>query len=215
MNLDVSKFISPANWIISGMTGSGKTYWLFKLLQNKTHLFITPPKKVLYCYSVWQPLFDQMEQELGVTFLKGIPSEQDILQFAGDKGDHNLICLDDLQQDVVNNKVIEKLFTQFCHHHCISVIFINQNLFYQGKCSRTLSLNTYYTVLLKNQRNLQQISLLGRQIGKAKLLIEAYKDVIAKPFGYLILDLCPQTDTDIQIRSHIFPNESPIVVYKD
>ena len=147
-------------------------------------------------------------------YLPILSSEQDILNFAGN-GKHNLICLDDLQQEVVNNKVIEKLFTQFCHHHCVSVIFINQNLFYRGKCARTLSLNTYYTVLLKNQRNLQQISLFGKQIGKSKLLLEAYKDVISSPYGYLVLDLSPQCECDYQIRSKIFPDEQPIVVYKE
>ena len=207
------RIVHPANWIISGMTGSGKTFWVYNLLLNKKHVFIKPPVKVLYCYSIWQPLFDEMEKTLNITFYKGIPSYKDILEFSNN-GDHNMIILDDLQQEVVGDKVIEKLFTQMCHHHCISVIFINQNLFYQGKCARTLHLNTYYTVLMKNQRNVQQISTLGRQIGKTRLLVDSYNDVMKSPYGYLLLDLAPSTQDDLQIRTNIFPHEFPMVVYK-
>ena len=208
------KFVHPANWIVSGMTGSGKTVWVYNLLSNKSELFTEPPVKILYCYSIWQPLFNTMEKTLGVVFQKGIPSEEDISDFYN-SGSHNMIILDDLQQEVVNNKIVEKLFTQMCHHYCISVIFINQNLFYQGKCARSLHLNTYYTVLLKNQRNIQQISILGRQIGKAKLLIDGYTDVMRKPYGYLLLDLSPSSGENLQIRTNIFPHEFPMVVYKE
>lgn len=208
------KFVHPANWMISGMTGSGKTYWIQKLLSNKNELFVVPPVKVLYCYSIWQPLFETMETKLGVTFHKGVPSDSDIYSFANNDS-HNMIVLDDLQQEVVSSSTVEKLFTQICHHCCISVIFINQNLFYQGKCARTLHLNTYYTVLLKNHRNVQQISTLGRQIGKSDLLLQSYNDVMKEPYGYLLLDLSPNTPFDYQVRSHVFPNEFPIVVYKN
>ena len=154
-----------------------------------------------------------MESELNVIFNKGLPSKDQLKSFIENPG-HNLICLDDLQQEVVNDKQIEKLFTQNCHHKCVSVIFISQNLFYQGKCARTLHLNTYYTVLLRNQRNIQQIGILGKQIGKNKLLVEAFKDAVSRPYGYLILDLAPNTSEDLQMKTNIFPHEAPMVVYK-
>ena len=31
------KFESPSTWMISGMTGSGKTTWLYKLLQCNSY----------------------------------------------------------------------------------------------------------------------------------------------------------------------------------
>ena len=206
-------FDFPANWCVSGATGCGKTFWVYKLLQHKDSLFKSPPKVILYCYSIWQPLFDLMEKDLGVKFYKGVPTLEELMLF-GKNSDHKLICLDDLQQEVVNNKTVEKLFTQLCHHLCISVIYINQNLFYQGKCARTLHLNTAYNVLLKNQRNIEQIGILGRQIGLGKMLVEAYKDAIASPYGYLIVDLSPKATPAFQLRTHIFPDEFPIVIYK-
>ena len=46
------KFQSPSIWIMSGMTGSGKTTWLYNLLKSKDAMFEEPPKKIIYCYSI-------------------------------------------------------------------------------------------------------------------------------------------------------------------
>ena len=80
------------------------------------------------------------------------------------------------------------------HHNNLSIIYVNQNLFYQGKCARTLNLNTAYTVLLKNPRNTQKVALLVRQLGMGNVLKEAYKDATGKPFGYLVIDLSPKSE---------------------
>ena len=96
----------------------------------------------------------------------------------------------------------------------MSVLYITQNLFYQGRCSRTLHLNTSYNVLLRNHRNIQQIGILGRQVGLGKKLVEAYRDATDKPYGYLVLDVSPSSSSDLQMRTNIFPDESPVVVYK-
>ena len=153
------------------------------------------------------------KNELNDFFHEGVPSSEEILAF-GDENVHTLICLDDLKHDIVNNISIEKLFTQYCHHKCISVIFVNQNLFYQGKCSRTLNLNTMYTILLKNYRNIQQIDILGRQLGKGSLLKEANVDAISWPYVYLVLDLNPRVNDAVQLKTHVFPDEFPTIVYR-
>ena len=55
------KFESPLTWIISGMTGSGKTMWLHKHLNHKNRMFEEPPQKVTYCLC-GQKLFDDIEK---------------------------------------------------------------------------------------------------------------------------------------------------------
>ena len=88
--MDIDKFVDPANWIISGMTGSGKTFWVYTLLKHKHVLFKRPPVKILYCYSVWQSIFEKMEKNLDVVFCKGIPSSKTISEFVNNDG-HKLI----------------------------------------------------------------------------------------------------------------------------
>ena len=152
------KFQSPCTWIVSGMTGSGKTTSLYNLLKSKDTMFEEPPQKIIYCYSVWTKLFGDMEKNF--EFVQGM-SHPDKIKGIFD-GHHHLICLDDLQHKVSNSKEAEKLFTQLSHHNNLSVIYLNQNLYYQGKCARTLNLNTAYTILMRNPRNTQQVALLGR-----------------------------------------------------
>ena len=59
--------------------------------------------------------------------------------------EHHFVCLDDLQHEVANSKETEKLFTQFSRHNNLNMIYLNQNLHYQGKCACTLKLNAAYT----------------------------------------------------------------------
>ena len=58
-----------------------------------------------------------------------------------------------------------------------------------------------------------QVSTLARQMypGQNKFLVEAFKNATEKPFGYLLLDLKPDTDEKYRIRTNIFPEERQYV----
>ena len=86
-------------------------------------------------------------------------------------------------------------------------------MFQQGKSSRTIALNTWYYVLMKNMRDASQISTLGKQVfpSKGNTLVEAYQDCMKEHYGYLVLDLSPHVQDEYRMRSHIFPNEDPVV----
>jgi hypothetical protein len=89
------------------------------------------------------------------------------------------------------------------------VNFVSQNLFYKSKHNRTISLNAHYMVLFKNPRDVTQITTLSRQMfpGRGKFLVEAFKDATAKAYGYLLIDLKPDTEEKYRIRTNIFPGE--------
>ena len=207
-------FQSCSSIIVSGMTGSGKTRWTFRLLQNLVGMFNPdPPHKLMYCYGIWQPLFDEMENKIpNLTMHQGLPSQEDLDIFTADR-EHNMIILDDLMQQVVQKPDMELLFTQGSHHRCLTVIFIMQNLFQQGKCSRSIALNTWYYILMKNMRDASQISTLGKQVfpDKANMLVEVYKDCMKEDYGYLILDVSPNSQDKYRMRTHVFPKEDPVV----
>ena len=75
-----------------------------------------------------------------------------------------------------------------------------------------MSLNAHYLVIFKNPRDANQLATLARQMypGNSKFLIEAFGDATRKPYGYLLIDLKP--DTEDRIR--IFSDESQIVYVK-
>ena len=198
--------------MIAGPTGSGKTRWTFTYMKLLQHLYEVPPRKILYCYGVYQDLFEDMERQLPHFSLhQGLPTAEDVEQFAS--GQHDLIVLDDLMQDVLGSKTAELLFTQGCHHRKISVVFITQNIYGQGRSARTIALNCWYMVLFKNIRGTSQIKTLEYQLGKSKTLTAAFKDATQRPFGYLMIDLTPRGHDEYRLRTNVL-FEDDIVVYK-
>lgn len=133
-----------------------------------------------------------------------------------DTSKRNLIILDDLMSETANDKKISNLFTKGSHHKKLSVILVSQNLFHQGKESRTISLNAHYLILFKNPRDASQIAYLARQMfpEKPKYLQEAYKDATSKPYGYLFIDLKSNTPDNFRLRTQIFPGETQYAYVK-
>jgi len=76
-----------------------------------------------------------------------------------------------------------------------------------------MSLNAHYIVIFKNPRDALQVATLARQMypGQSKFLVEAFKNASEKPFGYLLLDLKPDTDEKYRVRTNIFPDETQYV----
>ena len=202
INISDYIFKSPSTIVISGSTGCGKTTFLRRLL-NETNLFSSPPQRVVYCYGVWQDVFNEM---VDVEFRSGVDIPQTTTH------QHTIIILDDLMNDVYKSKCAEDLFTKGSHHKNISVIFLVQNLFQQGRHARTIMLNTHYLVIMNNSRDSQQVKTLGRQLGMEKTVEEAYKDCMSKPYGYLVVDLSPHNSNNhIKLRTGIFFGDEQIV----
>ena len=117
--------------------------------------------------------------------------------------------------EMADSKAMSDLFTKHSHHRNISIIFILQNLFVQGKQMRNISLNAHYIFLTKSRRDLNQVKRLGQQVfGKGQYFYDAYKKcVLDKEYGYILLDLSPNTDERFRVRSNIIPDEYPVAVY--
>lgn len=207
MKINSFIFCSPCTISISGATSSGKTSFVKKLIEYKDIVFQNPPEKIIYCYGTWQPLFNDMES---VDFRQGLSIDANSLNECDDCP-HTLMVLDDLMQQVVENNEVQQLFTRGSHHKNITVIYINQNMFYQGKCSRSINLNSMYLILFKNPRDIRQISTLGSQLGMKQKLTEAYKDMSTNSFGYLLIDLSPHNESGFFLKSQVLPDEDMIV----
>ena len=120
----------------------------------------------------------------------------------------SLIVFDDLMKTVMKDNTAANLFTEGAHHRNISVVFIIQNLFFQGKQSRIISVNARYFVLLKNPWDRQQVEGFGRQVypRKSNTFPKAYNNNHERPHGYLVVDLYPTIPDSC--RPNIFPSEN-------
>ena len=195
---------------VIGATGTGKTWFVYRFLKHLDDMFVGERvSKVVYRYGVYQKLFDEMKQIIpGITFQQGLPDREEIERLEG-----GLLILDDLMSEVSNSRVIQDLFCQICHHKGVSVIYLSQNMFQGGKCSRSIALNTQVLVLMRNMRNMSQIQYLANQIfpGRARMLQEMYEDAANVPYGYLVIDMSPGAVDMLRMRTLIFPGEHTVV----
>ncbi|KAK3083888.1 hypothetical protein FSP39_004781 [Pinctada imbricata] len=69
-----------------------------------------------------------------------------------------------------------------------------------------MNLNSQYLVLIKNPRDQQQIAILASQMypGNASKLLDAYRQAIERPYGYLVVDLKQSTPESYRLQTHIF-----------
>jgi hypothetical protein len=199
--MELPKLVHPSTCLLSGPTGSGKTVFVKKLIDFK--MFNPMPTQIIYCYGSYQPLFNSMKS---VTFEEGLPSNLSSLQNA-------LIIIDDLMAELASDSRLSNLFTKGSHHRKLSVIFITQNFFHQGKEMRNIHLNSHYIILYKNPRDKSQITHLARQMfpGKVKAFQEIFQDATAPSFGYLLIDLRPETEERLRLRTGIFPSDKHYV----
>ena len=164
--------------------------------------------RIILYYSEWQNNY--LDYGKNVEFHEGLPQNQD---FANDSRP-KLVIIDDLMRDSSSGAIVD-LFTKGSHHKNISVIFISQNLFHQGRHSRDISLNSSYIVIFKNPRDKAQIQHLSRQVypENPKFLQEAYHNACSVPHGYILLDLKQSTSEECRVRSNIFPDDKFNYVY--
>ena len=201
-----TRFIAPMTMQIVGSSGSGKSFFTKRLLDHAHEMIHPPPDRILYCYSEYQSLFDEMPN---VEFHRGLSEE--LIKRENLSG-HTCLVIDDLA-DEVDEKLLERLFTKLSHHRFISVIFIVHSLFYPGlKNMRLISLNTNYLVIFKTARDQNSIAIVARQMfGKSyKYMILAYEDATSKRHGYLLVDSKDHSSGLIRLRTQIFPGELTI-----
>jgi hypothetical protein len=123
----------PFTCIVAGCTQSGKTVWVKSLLENAQTTISPAAQRIIRCYGQWQPsYFDMMRAMPGTEFNQGIPEDIDNADYL-DVSQRNLIVLDDLMAQSSKDKRIAELFTKGSHHRNLSIIYIVQNIFYQGK----------------------------------------------------------------------------------
>ena len=198
---------SPFTGIISGATGTGKSQWIMKLIKNANQIIVEPPQHIMYCYSEINPDILRLKGE-GVEIFHGIPTKE---QIEG-KPKNLLLILDDLAGDI-DAKFLESLYTKYSHHLNVSVFTVVQNLFTPKiKIARV---NCHYICLMKNPQGLLQIRTLASQLfpgGLSRYFLESYHDAVEQhAYGYLLINMKPNTNSDYRLMTNIFPGETPIM----
>ncbi|CAF4043646.1 unnamed protein product [Rotaria magnacalcarata] len=91
--------------MLIGNSGAGKTYLMLQMIRNREKLFDKPINKIVYCYSVFQPIFNDFPE---VTFHEGLIKNVEEIFPASDGDMHHILVLDDqimqMKRDVTQVK---------------------------------------------------------------------------------------------------------------
>ena len=194
--------------LVAGPTSCGKTQFVKKIIEEGEHVVNGSAKKIIWLYGEYQPAYMELSSKfLHILFIEGIP--ENLNEYIDPKF-RNLIVIDDFMSETRSDKKVTNLFTKGSHHRNFSVILLQQNLFYNGKESQTISLNAHYIVLFQNPRDNTIVTSLAKQMypGKVKFLQEAFRDATKLPYHYLFLDLKPYTDEKFRVRTCIMLSET-------
>ena len=207
----------PANILLSGSTGTGKTHIVYNLIKNKHFVCEKPYKKIFYFFSEWQNKFSDMENENLVDgFFQGMPDMTTLKKIISPgKKEETLVVFDDLMHQVT--PVTANCFSVIGSRFNTSFCFLSQVLFNNDQNYKIINTNSHYIFLTKSPRVVSQLVPLARQIAPyegGKELKEAF-DLATKDknYGYLLIDLHNKCPDNLRYKSNLFPEEFPVEVY--
>ena len=162
-----------------------------------------------------QPIYDQPIPGATVRYVKGLVSEDTLRASQAD-----IVVVDDLMTENSNDPHLHNIFTKISHHLRVTVIYITQNLYHKGQCN--LKRNAHYIFMMRNPSDKSQVATLGRQLyprRKQQLehFYESYDDATREKFGYLLIDVSPNSIEEQKLKTNIFPDKSGrirVVVYQ-
>ena len=190
--------------MVTGPSQSGKTEWTRKLLLSP--LIQPPPERILWCFGQWHPLYENLQKRIPyIEFVHGIPDYLHSSQFNGpDK--RNLIILNDLMTEAKCDQRIVDLFTKGSHHRNISIVYLTQNVFPQGKACRDIALNMQYLALFNNPIDILHVTTLAKRIylSTSAIFMKGFEEATSHPYGYLVVDLKSSTSEQDRLRTDIF-----------
>ena len=101
---------------------------------------------------------------------------------------------------------MSNIFTKGSDQRNITVVYIFQNVFEEGKVHRTISLNSQYIVVFKNPRDEGQMRSLAQQVfpSNVKYFMDGFREATQKDHDYLLLDPHPLSPDRLRVRSKIF-----------
>lgn len=194
------KFYANSNILVMGATSSGKTTTVLEIIKQR---LIDPfPQHLIYLYGAKQSFMETWNKDKNnpkIEFVCGLQLE--ILdKFTGPK----LLVIDDLC--LSQNKDLTNHFIRGSHHLQTTTIYISHSIFINDDNYRMMSNNCQYMLIMRNKRNLAQLTRLARQILGSDYLrvLEAYEYNKNNQFGFVLLSFHPKVPEELWVLADYF-----------
>ena len=180
MDHDLLKLITPFSLVIGGPSGSGKSKFLFDLLDNLPLCTDPPIEKVVFIYGVYQSIYAKYPN---------IHFTSDLEAMKIRPVEKTLLIIDDCMSAIKDDSALEALFTRGRHEN-ISTVLILQKKFYKGSVFKTCRDNASYLALTNHIQDQTQLYTFSNQleVKGSQYFIKAYEDVIKTRFNYIFID---------------------------
>jgi len=201
------RFSHPSNVLVCAQSGAGKSYFVKRVVENRTEMFNVQFEKVMWFYSEYQDIYSELAEQHSVQFIEGAPSLDLFPSGEGPK----FVIVDDMMDQLKRNPEFLKIAIKGSHHRNLSFWFLSQSIFPPNL--RQISLQAHYVILLKSPRDLQQIRTFVLQVDPANWrgMLEAYEDATREGHSYILFDLSVRQKDHLRLRTHIFPGETTVV----
>ena len=189
--------------IASGPSGSIKTE-CSREVRHSSIIDLSPENLV-----VLQPMATALrgveKGDANYYFYQGIPDHLNDDKCI-DAEKRHLIVFKDFMTEAKCDQCVAVLFTKGSNHRNLSVIYLTQNLFPQGKVCRDIALNTQYLVLFNNPIDRQQVATLAKRIypSSSASFMRRFEETKSRPYGYLVVDLKASTPERDCLHTNIF-----------
>ena len=122
--------------------------------------------------------------------------------------EQTILIFDGSCDEISRSKQFEKLAIAG-RHRKLSCMYIKHNLFHKSANGRDTELQNTHIVLFKSPRDVQQIDLLGKQLGLGNTLRKWYAHATSLPNGHLMIDLSPKTNDLLRYSTDVtsFPTK--------
>ena len=193
---------TPFSLIIAGPSSCGKTSFVINLLKNNRRVVSNPFDYILWFYGESFPR-DEYFQNQPITFHQGLPDSFDSLINPSKRG---LAIFDDLMAECGNSKLITEFFTKRTHHENVSVIFITQNLYSEGKERKNFAKNATYLCVFNSPLDQTVGFSLARSLmpHNHRCFVNIFSHAVTKAHGYLFIDGHQESPKAAMFRSDMF-----------
>ena len=202
---------TPFSMIIAGPSNSGKTSYVNNLLKHSERLIDKKFDYILWFYGQSPPFQRKGEKMEHINFIDGLPASFDDLIQPHLNG---LAIFDDLMSECSDNPLVSELFTRRSHHENLSIIFITQIFFSEGKERKTFTKNATYLVIFNSPLDQTISHSLARKLmpKQVKTFHDIFTAATNTAHGYLFIDGHQKRHKDVMFRSQMFNDTQRVYI---
>ena len=197
-------FPTPLRCILSGASGSGKSYIIGRILQEQKRLFGKEFSEIKYFYPSYldeSPVDYHEKMSTPIQYERGMPSKNLIFETQS----NGLLIIDDQYDSILKDDLMAQFFKVISGKRNLSMIIVSQNYFCPGKHGRDIRNSCNYVGLFRNCGDRTLNLRISDCFGMKKSCLAAEKEFSTTTFPFFFIDQSQRSQvSDYRFYTDIF-----------